>query len=227
MSIEIKSVGGRVLYTAVDAEVPADVRAAVVEAVGAAADLGAANLRGANLRDTNLRAANLYGANLSDADLRGANLRGANLYGANLSDADLRGADLSDANLRAANLSDADLGGAQNVPDYVAAQTTVAPPEGPIIGWKKTQEGIVKLRVPAEAQRSNATGRKCRASEAKVLAIYTTDGSEITEAHSTYDPNFVYQVGETVRPDSYDPDRWNECAPGIHFYITREEAEGH
>lgn len=197
MSIEIKSVGGRVLYTAVDAEVPADVRAAVVEAVGAAA-----NLRDADLRGADLRAANLGGANLSDADLGGANLRGANLRGA-------------------------DLYGAQNVPDYVAAQTTVAPPEGPIIGWKKTQEGIVKLRVPAEAQRSNATGRKCRASEAKVLAIYTTDGSEITEAHSTYDPNFVYQVGETVRPDSYDPDRWNECAPGIHFYITREEAEGH
>ena len=161
-------------------------------------------------------------ANLRDADLRGADLRAANLGGANLSDADLGG-----ANLRGANLRGADLYGAQNVPDYVAAQTTVAPPEGPIIGWKKTQEGIVKLRVPAEAQRSNATGRKCRASEAKVLAIYTTDGSEITEAHSTYDPNFVYQVGETVRPDSYDPDRWNECAPGIHFYITREEAEGH
>jgi hypothetical protein len=34
----------------------------------------------------------------------------------------------------------------------------------------------------------------------------------------------VYRVGETVRPHQFDPDRWHECAGGIHFFITREEA---
>jgi hypothetical protein len=27
-----------------------------------------------------------------------------------------------------------------------------------------------------------------------------------------------------VTPDSFDEDRWHECAPGIHFFITRQEA---
>lgn len=35
----------------------------------------------------------------------------------------------------------------------------------------------------------------------------------------------AYRVGETVRPDRFDDDRWNECAPGVHFFITRAEAE--
>ena len=33
-----------------------------------------------------------------------------------------------------------------------------------------------------------------------------------------------YRVGETVTPDSWDEDRWEECASGIHFFITPEEA---
>jgi hypothetical protein len=36
---------------------------------------------------------------------------------------------------------------------------------------------------------------------------------------------FIYQVGATVYPDSWDEDRWNECSHGIHFFITRKEAE--
>lgn len=30
--------------------------------------------------------------------------------------------------------------------------------------------------------------------------------------------------GETVVPDSFDEDRWNECSNGIHFFITKQEA---
>lgn len=29
---------------------------------------------------------------------------------------------------------------------------------------------------------------------------------------------------ETVSVADFDENRWNECAPGIHFFITREEA---
>ena len=156
--------------------------------------------------------ANLSGANLCGADLSGANLSGANLCGADLSGANLRGADLRGANLCGANLC-----GAENIPPLVSAVTLIAA-EGDLIGYKKLASGsICKLRIPAEAKRLNATGRKCRAEYAVVL-----EGNGV----SRHDPEFKYRVGETVRPrEPFDDDRWNECASGIHFFLTRQEAE--
>ena len=215
------------------------------------ADLRGANLHGANLRCANLRDADLSAANLRCADLSAADLRGANLHGANLrcadlrcadlrsadlSDANLRSADLSAANLRCADLSAADLRGANlhgaNLSELTVAQTSILPDEGDIIGWKKaiTLDGapiIVKLLIPADAQRSNATGRKCRASTARVLDLQDKQGNSLppdTTAYSSYDPDFTYQKGETVHVEDFDTNRWEECAPGIHFFITRIEA---
>ena len=37
--------------------------------------------------------------------------------------------------------------------------------------------------------------------------------------------DFLYRPGEIIVPDSFDDDRWNECSNGIHFIITRQEAE--
>jgi uncharacterized protein YjbI with pentapeptide repeats len=115
VTIEIKArFGGRVLYTA---ESAADVRAAVLEAVGKDAYLGGADLRGADLGGAYLGGAylggaDLRGAYLGGADLRGAYLRGADLRGAYLRGADLRGAYLRGADLRGAYLRGAYLGGA-------------------------------------------------------------------------------------------------------------------
>ena len=197
------------------------------------ADLYDANLRGANLYGANLRGANLRGADLRDANLRGANLYGANLYGANLYDANLRGADLYGANLRGANLYGANLRGAKDA-DYAAAQTIICP-EGEIIGWKKAYgrtdgkkplEVLVKLLIPSDAKRSNASGRKCRCSKAKVLEMTAFDDKPFDGiAESTFDASFTYEVGKTVEPtEPFCEDRWNECASGIHFFITKEEA---
>jgi hypothetical protein len=185
------------------------------------ANLTGANLTGATLLCANLRGANLYGANLTGANLLGANLTGANLHGADLTDATLLGATLLGADLRGANLHGADLRGAKNISALVAAQTSICA-EGTIRGYKKASEGIVVLEIPAEAARSNANGRKCRAEFARVLK---TPGGKL--AHSKHDPNFVYCVGETVRPDAWCTDRWQECAGGIHFFLTREEAEAY
>ena len=183
-----------------------------------------------------LRGANLYGADLRGANLYGANLRGANLYGADLSEADLSGANLSGANLSGANLwcanlSGADLWCAKNIPALTIAKTSIIPDEGDVIGWKKAlaEDGtqiIVKLLIPTDAQRSNSTGRKCRASKAKVLDIQDMNGNSLknTIAYSIHDVDFTYKVGETVQVDDFDTNRWNECAPGIHFFITRIEA---
>ena len=181
----------------------------------------------------------LHDADLRYADLRGANLHGAYLYdadlsGANLSDADLSGADLSGANLSGADLRDADLSGANHV-QLSIAKTSILPDEGDIIGWKKAyvddtmlpKPVIVKLLIPAGAQRSNATGRKCRASKARVLDLQDKQGNSLppdTTAYSGHDTDFTYKKGETVSVEDFDTNRWNECAPGIHFFITRIEA---
>ena len=183
------------------------------------ADLREADLRGAVLYGADLRGANLYGANLREADLRGANLRGAVLYGANLREADLRGANLYGANLREANLYGADL--REAIGTYMACPT-----DGSFIGWKKASEYIVKLQIPEDARRSSAGGEKCRCDKAYVVEIQNADGTkaDIETIHSTHDANFVYTVGATVEVSDFDGDRWNECAPGIHFFIDRRAA---
>ena len=188
------------------------------------ADLSDANLRYADLRYADLRYADLSDANLSDANLRNASLCHTNLKGADLRDADLRDADLIGADLHRAY--DAQLS---------IAKTSILPDEGDIIGWKKAWTDnempptpvIVKLLIPADAQRSNATGRKCRASTARVLDLQDKQGNSLPPditAYSGYDTDFTYKKGETVHVENFDTNRWNECAPGIHFFITRIEA---
>ena len=178
------------------------------------------NFSGANLRSANLRSAYLTGAYLTGADLRSANLTGANLTGANLT-----GANLTGANLRSADLRSADLTGAKGIPLLIEKQLSIVTPDTKIV-YKKCREGVVVLELPANAARSNATGRKCRAAFAIVLSLPTVDGKEIKEARSLYNIDFVYRKGETVRPlASWCEDRWQECASGIHFFLTREEAE--
>ena len=101
------------------------------------------------------------------------------------------------------------------------------PESGSFTAWKKARNGfIVKLEVTETAMRSSAYDRKCRCSEARVLAIENEDGSaaDVTEVYSQRDRDFVYRVGEIVRVENFDTDRRNECAPGIHFFITRREA---
>ena len=198
------------------------------------ADLSCANLRGAdlsgaNLSCANLRGANLFGANLSDADLPGADLSGANLRdadlpGADLSGANLRGADLSGANLRNANLSGASMD--QMIWDiHTVFYPLQCPDSGSYIGYKKASGLVVELEIPADARRSSATSRKCRASKAKVLSITDINGNPAGgQVKSNYDPDFVYTIGETVEVSDFDDDRWNECSTGIHHFITRAEA---
>ena len=191
-------------------------------------------LHGADLRGAYLRHADLRGADLRHASLHGAYLMHADLRDADLCDADLRGADLHGADLRGADLYGADLHRAYDVKLSIA-KISILPDEGDIIGWKKAWTDnempptpvIVKLLIPADAQRSNATGRKCRASTARVLDLQDKQGNSLPPditAYSGYDTDFTYKKGETVHVENFDTNRWNECAPGIHFFITRIEA---
>ncbi|HET9280346.1 MAG TPA: pentapeptide repeat-containing protein [Candidatus Angelobacter sp.] len=185
--------------------------ALVSAAVKAGANLSSANLRRADLYGANLRRADLYGADLRSADLYGADLYGANLYGANLRSANLSGADLRSANLRSADLHGANLRSANGL-------YPIVPEVGAFIGFKKLSNGVIaKLQIPEDAERVGGfIGRKCRASKAIVL-----EG----EGTSSHDAFFKYVPGTVIVPDKWDGDARVECSHGIHFFITRKEAE--
>ena len=102
------------------------------------------------------------------------------------------------------------------------------PKEGSFIGYKKCRDGrIVQLEVPEDAKRSSAYRRKCRCSKAKVLNIWTWKGEEAEYAVSFFDTGFIYHKGETIEAEHFDDDRFKECSIGIHFFMTRKEAEAY
>ena len=172
-----------------------------------------ANLQGADLRDASLWSANLRDANLRDAILRNADLRGADLQGANLQGADLRGADLWGADLRNAKLPE--------------PQCTL-PEEGAFVAYKAVQGAVLTLEIPADARRvSPLVGRKCRADKAHVLRAEPAEGTCAPgdSWESKHDPTFVWTVGEMHIEPNYDGDPRVECAPGLHFFTTKKEAQ--
>ena len=134
----------------------------------------------------------------------------------------LRGADLSGADLRGAYLSDADLSGAKEIPYLSLA----CPSDGAFIGWKKVKGCLIQLFIPEDAKRCSATTQKCRCEFAKVLSIVRIENGEELQSieNTSHTPSIVYKVGEIVKPDSFDEDRWNECSHGIHFFINKQDA---
>ena len=176
------------------------------------------NLHGLWLRNQpNGVRANLRGSNLRDSDLSGSDLSGSNLSGSDLRDSDLRGSNLSGSNLR-------DI---KNIKTFVKSvefkRTRIFPDEGDIIGWKKCRGNIiVQLLIPAGTKRSHAFGRKCRAEWVKVLEVFSKE-----KAFSIHDQKVEYKSGEIVKCDKWNEDFTVECGGGIHFYITRAEAEAH
>lgn len=149
-------------------------------------------------------------ADLHEADLRRADLRGADLSGANLRGADLIGADLREVRINECTV-------------FYALQ---CPEKGAYMAFKKAGGYIVELEIPEDALRSSATTRKCRASKAKVISITSADGENSVESiASDYDSEFIYKIGEIAEVPDFDTHRWNECAAGIHHFITRAEAE--
>jgi hypothetical protein len=202
--MDIKNIYDAVIFTSA----ALTLRDAILDAIGKQADLSRADLSGADLS----------GADLSGADLSRANLLRADLSRANLSRANLSGADLSRANLSWANLSRADHA------ELALAQIQFIPEEGSFIGWKKCRNNvIVKLQITETAKRSHGGERKARCSEALVLEIFGAETATSGGGYATVE----YRKGETVRPDKWNDNRWNICSHGIHFFLTRAEAEAY
>lgn len=194
---------------------------------GVRANLRGAHLYGADLHNANLREADLNGVNLCCANLRDANLQRADLRRAILKKADLLGANFYKADLSEAAFQGEDIRGAINIPFIPLA----CPDTGSFVAWKKAysrfgEAYLVKLLIPEDARRSSATGRKCRSDKAEVLAIEPIEPVPVIvdKVRSKYDPDFYYQVGQCITIPDFDTDRFNECAPGIHFFINRQEA---
>lgn len=182
---------------------------------GERADLRGADLRGADLRYADLSGANLSYANLSGANLSGADLYVADLYGADLYGANLRGADLSGADLYGADLSGANLDENEKIRLGVCLEESMT-------GYKKCEGGvIVTLKIPAGAIVYSINNRQCRTNVAKVIDI----DNGLTKATSRYDSKFIYRKGRIVRVKNFNCQYNEECASGIHFFRTREEAE--
>ena len=213
MKFEIKHrIDSRVLFALETESLKLCVEAAIKSSADLrSADLSYADLRSSDLRSSDLRYAHLRSADLSYADLSYADLRST----------DLRSTDLRSTDLRYANLRSADLSSAKNS-DRAIAYTRILP-EGQIIGWKKGSKGeVIKLSIPADAKRSHAFGRKCRAEFADVLEI--SNGAEAA-INGTHNVKVEYRVGQRVVADKWDDNFVNECSHGIHFFITRIEAE--
>ena len=196
---------------------------------GERANMSGADMSGADMSGADMRWAVMSGANMSGADMRGANMRWAVMSEADMSGADMRGANMSGADMSGADMSGANMRGVQHIESVQNLFYPLTCPEkGEYTAFKKADGKIVELVIPADAKRSSSTSRKCRASKAVVVSITELDGTPAgDEVCSDYDSSFVYRVGETVEVQRFDENRWNECAPGIHHYITREEAVRH
>ncbi|MBP5478705.1 MAG: pentapeptide repeat-containing protein [Bacteroidaceae bacterium] len=185
-----------------------------------------------DLQNVSFAASDLEGASfrrciLKFSDFKDANLHNVSFIGCDLRSAQFKRAELEGVSFRGCWLDDADFAEAKHVP-YLPM---VCPETGEFEAWKKCftkayEPVIVRLLIPADAKRSSSTGRKCRASKAKVLDITDYDGKRVRNAYSAHDPHFEYVKGRVVSPRwEFDENRWEECANGIHFFMTRKEAE--
>lgn len=100
------------------------------------------------------------------------------------------------------------------------------PQDQDLIVYKKVYNSnytytTIKLLIPKDAKRTGClNSRKCRAEYAVVL-----EGAEEL-CYSLHDIMFEYKNGATVRPKfPYDDRITQECTSGIHFFLTKEEAE--
>lgn len=154
---------------------------------------------------------------------------------ANLQDVSMFFTEIKGCNFAHADFTNADLTNVCDPEEILTKAIPLACPEsGSFIGWKKAIVGesfpvIVKLRIPEYAKRVSGTGNKCRCNKAEVLEIQNRlSGKPIRAvAHSMFDKNFIYETGSYIEAYGFEKNRFYECAAGIHFFMTREEAENY
>ncbi len=157
------------------------------------------------------------------SDMSYGSFEHSSFYGANLAGCDLQGCDLSNTNLRKANLFHAKMDKDTNLEGAKLPNFQVIPEVGEFTGYKKVQDEVVTLRIPADALRTCClTSRKCRVEYAIVESISNNKRRVITRTRGA---NKAYVVGRTVRADSFNGDIRLECTNGLHLFPTYQEAE--
>lgn len=190
------------------------------------ADFSNANFRNVDFSNTNFKTANFRYANFINADFINAYFSSANFRTTNFSSTNFSDADFRIANFRTTNFNNADLSNA-NFSNVIFNQR-ILPDEGSIIGWKKAQLKIIKLKViDCKNAVGGLVGRKCRTKSVEVLEFQELDGTiitDITELSSDYNNKFKYKIGEIITVEDWNDKPYLECEKGIHFFITRDEA---
>ncbi|MEW9078446.1 pentapeptide repeat-containing protein [Terrisporobacter glycolicus] len=160
----------------------------------------------------------LHGANFKNANMKTASFRYCDMIKCNIEGADLYGAVLEYAKLDGIHSN-------ENTKWFRLR----CPEIGAFLGYKKCiNDCMVQLLIPSDAKRSSATLPSCRCNKAKVLTIKSFDFKEnYEEAWSLVDENFIYRKGEWVEVKNFNEDRWMDSTTGIHFWMSREEAQSY
>jgi hypothetical protein len=145
-------------------------------------------------RDDFDRLRNQEVTDFSGADLHGVNFTNLGLDGLNFKGTNLSGCIFNGVNLNKCDFENADLSGA--ILNYALLRNT----------------NLTNARL----DNVNISGVD--------LFGDSPYGSGIICAYSMHDRKFEYELGKEVSVDNFDEDRRHECAPGIHFFMTREEA---
>jgi len=94
--------------------------------------------------------------------------------------------------------------------------------------WEKYKSGanvIAVIRIPKGAVVFGNGYSKCRTNKAEVIKI---EGyNENYKYYSLYDDNFKYEIGKQMEIENFDYNHTKECASGIHFFLTKEEARNY
>ncbi len=188
-----------------------------------------ADMRGVTIRNTGGGTAGspvCYECSFAGADLRKASLGAAAIRRASFKGAKLKGADFGTDSIRS-RFNESRFGGATGIPKRVVDACPVLP-AGEFEAWKRCADGrIAKLLVPADARCSSGLSNKCRASHVLTLDITSRLGNKCKNARSLLDmggQDCAYRVGYVTEAHAFSADRWETCAPGIHFFLTRREA---
>lgn len=209
--------------------------------------------RNTTFKNANLSGVIIEYSQLLNCDFSKTVFKHANATGSAFINCIFKNADLSLANFDYTTLDKSDFKNAKLkefmiYPSYNARSAVnltpkwICPNKGSFIGWKKcfTREKgmirsvLVKLSIPEDAERICGTTNKCRCSKAKVLEITSLDGKKkynyadsirLFKNAELYPATLHYVVGEMVYPDKFDPDPWETCSNGIHFFMTRKAAK--
>lgn len=188
------------------------------------------NFEGANLKNTDFSCANAWSANFNETNCKDALFLSANLTEASFEGADLDGASFAQANLTEANLQDTNIITAEF--DNTVGIYPVCPTEGEFTGWTigedfKGNECLVEVFIPAWADRSSGTTRKCRAEALVIKSLeLLSDGGDALFMRLKH-RDFGFAVGQELYDSNFEVDRFKVSSTDLYFWISKEEALAH